>query len=490
MSLNHKCPFGIALLVSILTLLCSPIPARADVAPPEQPPGANIVPGGESTQVRMAAETVSIEVQADAPEGILGQAHVVAEFQMRNLGNETETLQVRFPISANDGFGRYPEIHDFQVFVNGQAAAVTPLDSSGEQSIRWVQFPAAFPPGEQVTIRVSYTLQGTGEYPYISFGYLLETGAGWKGSIGSADLTVRLPYPVNAYNVFIDSSPGWGQTSANAALSGNELRWHYDDFEPGNQDNLSVVMVMPSVWQKVLGEQANLEANPNDGEAWGRLGKLYKEISLLRRGVRFDAGGLELYDMSVQAYERCLALLPKDAAWHAGFADLLISRYIWEEYYAQEPPVNLQRAVQEFHTAIQLSPANPVVHRVLDKFIYDLTALEAVAQHGDTYDFPWLTATPTALPTKTATPAPLLPSPMPTLTPTPAPTLTPEPAAMPSPSEPAPASRPTDTPSTPRITDVPPPQSKPGVPRCGSAALPLGGALFFASLTLHKRRKT
>lgn len=47
---------------------------------------------------------------------------------------------------------------------------------------------------------------------------------------------------------------------------------------PAPEDNLRVEWVMPAVWQKVLKEQAILAENPQDGEAWGRLGKLYKAI--------------------------------------------------------------------------------------------------------------------------------------------------------------------------------------------------------------------
>ena len=70
-----------------------------------------------------------------------------------------------------------------------------------------------FPPGQEVLIEVRYILEGTGEYPFISFAYLLETGAGWKDTIGSAEVTLRLPYDISVQNVFINSGPGWGDTS-------------------------------------------------------------------------------------------------------------------------------------------------------------------------------------------------------------------------------------------------------------------------------------
>ena len=48
---------------------------HADVAPPELPPGSNLHPGSESTQVRMVAEKVLIEILDDAPQNSLGQVN-------------------------------------------------------------------------------------------------------------------------------------------------------------------------------------------------------------------------------------------------------------------------------------------------------------------------------------------------------------------------------------------------------------------------------
>ena len=77
-------------------LIGSPTSVRADVAPPGHPPGSNLEPGAEITQVRMVAETVLIDVQVSAPAKSLGQAKVTADFTMRNLGNEAESMEFVF----------------------------------------------------------------------------------------------------------------------------------------------------------------------------------------------------------------------------------------------------------------------------------------------------------------------------------------------------------------------------------------------------------
>jgi len=401
---RSRLSFWVFLLVFVSLLIPWGI-VRADVAPPEQPPGSNPHPGSETTQVRMVAEHVLIEILDDEPQDSLGQARVMAEFQMRNLSSQEEVLMVRFPISSNDGFYNFPEIQDLQVSVDGNPVSTTRSEYIGgvyDDVVPWAEFEVVFPPGQDVAIDVNYTLEGTGEYPYISFKYLLETGAGWKFTIGSVDLIVRLPYDVNHHNVFIDSSPGWGQTSPGAVVDGQKLRWHYDELEPEYQHNLSVVMVMPGAWEKVLTERGNVTLNPQDGEAWGRLGKIYKEICLLRRGIRYDQGGHELFDLSAEAYQKALELLPDDALWHAGYAELLHSRYFWEELVAGGYQLsNYMKAIEEYYIAYTLAPNNTRIQEMMLEPYYGSDAIEIV---DDEVIFNWLTVTPTLAPTSTPTP--------------------------------------------------------------------------------------
>jgi len=101
-------------------------------------------------------------------------------------------------------------------------------------------------------------------------------GAGWKDTIGSIDLIVRLPYPVNHQNVDLTESSGYSETSptlqsAAGSYAGIMITWN-----PLAKNNLQVSLVAPGVWQQILNEKANVIQNPTDGEAWGRLGKLYK----------------------------------------------------------------------------------------------------------------------------------------------------------------------------------------------------------------------
>jgi tetratricopeptide (TPR) repeat protein len=385
-------------------LLAFPGEARADIAPPINPPGSNVQPGGESTQVRMVTEKVVLEVLDDGQEQGLGKAHVSADFIMSNLGSDAETMQVRFPISSNNGWGKYPEITEVIVKVDGKTVP-TKIASKNEPNdfsdpVPWIEFEVTFPPSVDVPISVAYDLQGSGYYPYTAFYYLLDTGAGWKDTIGRAEIILRLPYKANSQNVVQDFQIGWAETNRGATFDGNDVRWLYEDFEPGPftvVQNMEFVLVAPGAWKNVLQAQIDVNANPNNGEAWGRLAKVYKELFLMGKGYRNDAGGNELFQLSVEAYEKCLQLKPSDALWHAGFADLLANKAYWDSW-SSGPTQNAIQALTEIHTALQIAPNDAKVKEIAENIYWLFTEGMKLTDTG--YDFPWLTQTPTSRPPK------------------------------------------------------------------------------------------
>jgi hypothetical protein len=383
----------IPFLISIVAISV-PHVVRADIAPPANPPGSNPDPGTEGTEVRMMEESVLIDIQPDSSASGLGRATVTASFVMRNLGNETESMAVRFPISVNDGFGSFPEIKDLRVKVDGKNVPTRRVMQEdpvwGSDLVAWSEFDVTFPSGQDVPIKVTYTLNGTGEYPYTSYYYLFHTGEGWKDVIGSADLTVRLPYEATPENVIFDEY--LGPITPGGIFGGNEVRWHFEDLEPTYENDFEISLIALSAWQKVLNERENVENNPDDGEAWGRLAKLYKEVFLFSKGFRHDAGGQQLYQSSVDAYEKAITFLPDDALWHAGFADLLAVY----AYYASQEGIDVRaetlRSMEEINQALELSPNDPRVKEIAEKVYNFFPGAVDLLESG--YDFIWLTATP------------------------------------------------------------------------------------------------
>ncbi|MCU0485474.1 MAG: hypothetical protein MUC85_05125 [Anaerolineales bacterium] len=464
--MNHRKLLCSLFFLAVIFLLF-PGSALADIAPPTNPPGSNIEPGSEPTQVRMVAEKVVVEVYDDGLAQGLGKAHVTADFTMQNLGSEPETMQVRFPMSANDGFGNYPQITNVTVKVDEKtmqtSVASYAQPDGGLLMMPWVEFAVTFPPEEPLLITVEYDLLGSGYYPFTAFYYLLETGAGWKGTIGSAEIILRLPYEANSLNVVQDFQIGWAETNQGAAFEGHEVHWFYEDFEPEPYSvvqNMEFVLVAPGAWKKVLVTQAAVKASPTDGEAWGRLAKAYKDLFLLGRGYREDFGGEELFRLSVEAYEKCLQLKPNDAQWHAGFADLLANRSYWDSW-TSGPTNDAIRALDEIQTALRIAPNDAKVKEIAVNISWLFP--DGMTLLGSGFDFPWLTQTPTPwVPTATQV--------SPTATAAPSATPTPEQTDLPEMTQKAATQEETLTPQRSSVPEPSPEGTGPSLP-CASAIL-------------------
>ena len=479
------------LVILLLTAFLLPVPALADVAPPDQPPGTNLIPGKEGTQVRMMAETVTMSVLKQSADPSIGQAKVDALFTMRNLGTAAEGMQVRFPLSFwngwDNGFGKFPQIADLVVKVNGakvETERITTPNDSGITSnpIPWAAFNVSFPPGEDVKIEVIYTGGGATEYPNTSFRYILETGAGWKDTIGSVDFIVKLPYDANNINVIFEEGTGFIATPAGAVVSGRQLSWHFDNLEPTSQNNFNITLVLPQAWNKVLIEQDNLKANPNDGEAWGRLGKDYKDILQQHHGLRQDPGGVQAYQLSVEAYQKAVTLKPKDSLWHTGFADLLYQHAYYTQFSATGMDyTELARVVSELKSAVEIDPKNQMALDLLEQIAGNFP--EALQMGANGYEYLVLTATPEVTlrvqPSETPTSTPVPPEPTNTGIPTSVPSDTPQDTAVPLVDTPTPQSaEPTTQPAAPTPTK---PASGPKLPCVGSLILiPVVGLVFIS----------
>ncbi len=461
----------ILLVILFAVVLAFPSAARADIAPPAQPPGSSLQPGSESTQVRMLAETILIEVMPGATGKSLGQAHVTADFTMHNSGATAETMAARFPIGASDGFFHVNELRDLQVKINGQSVSTRRISGEdpygGDSQVPWAEFDATFAAEQDTPVQVKYTLEASGEYPFIWFKYILASGAGWNGSIGNADIILRLPYPVSAQNVLLNTAEVTSYDTTNGGvINGAEIHWHYADLEPTREDNFEIELVMPGAWEKLLTEQGNVDRNPKDGEAWGRLGRLCKDLAFSSRGKGFrretsvlDPGAAELYQRSLQAYDKAVTLLPKDALWHAGFAELLD----YHAYFAERGENSMAEAVRglgEIQMALQLAPNDPQVQEIADELTYLFQ--DGMKREGDIYTFPWLTATP--LP-PTALQETL------TVTETPASQATSESIAASA------------------TAQAPAPVAKPSAPLCGSAALLPAVALWLVGSSIRRPKR-
>jgi hypothetical protein len=487
-------------MLFLIILLGSDIrPASADVAPPPPPEGSNILPNQPQTQVRMQAETVLLDVAATSGKQ-KPLVKVTASFTMRNLGNQEEQMQVRFPLNLlfpqyqSDieecpyPEGGFPEINSFSAKVAGKSARVVtqyqrmpdPRGSRPDKDVAcWATFPVTFPSQQEINIEVTYTAEGYFAWKVpslVEFPYVMITGAGWAGTIGSADITIRAPFELNAQTL-MEYYPD------NATINKREISWHLSDFEP--KTNISATMVDPALWDRITKERQNVEQNPKDGEAWGRLGKAYKETILLSRGFRWDPGAPALFQLSREAYQKSVSLLPKDADWHYGYGELLWWNAIYPAFGTKDQiRDDLVQALDQFRLALKINPNHPKTREALDSLNAYGGDTSLVDLSGPKPVFVALTTTPTAqaeqpqIPTGAAQVPTAVEIPSPTLLPTatlaaPTPTLTP-----------AEITQATEPPAQ-KITAVAAatatPAAKPAARGiCGAGLLPVAGLVWIA----------
>jgi len=313
----------------------------ADASPPLYPPGSAVLPPGQ-TMVQMVSETVEINI---VPTG--ARAEYEARFTMRNQGEATEQMDVRFPLT--DGVS-WETIWDFAAFVDGEQVrvrkSVEPFNLGDTRIARWAVFPVTFEPGVDVLITVTYSTSISGwgwggaydvgdSIQNAFFGsitpdtatvyYMLETGAGWYGPIESGVVTLRLPYAAGPVNVFdldaglAEGRPGWGWRSAEHFLgplfNEDEARWEFAQLEPTREDNLSIQFLWPEEWERIQALEAEAEENPDDLAIALELAGAY-----FAAGTSIHSGWANEYHciLSEQAIDRALAYQPDSEELLAG----------------------------------------------------------------------------------------------------------------------------------------------------------------------------
>lgn len=310
--------------------------AQADIGwPPLSPGGSSLeAPEGADTNVRMVSEEVNLTVEAferpvprnkeDSPAYHM-RALVEAVFQMRNLGTAEEAFDVWFPLAASL---RYPGmlpfwpdniVSDFKVWVDGEPTAFEQVQApdvgNPEQQSTWARFAMRFPAGQDVTVRVNYTLYPSGRRPFGGFEYILQTGAGWKDTIGRVVINVYLPDTVTPENVSLSGKSIEGLPIApqpeGYSIENNVIHWELTDLEPGEQDNVYVDVLEPERYRELVRARAQAAQQPNSADAQVALARASINAVLVVKSVGQHGGGRELGEQINAAYRRALELDPR-----------------------------------------------------------------------------------------------------------------------------------------------------------------------------------
>jgi hypothetical protein len=269
--------------------------ARADQAPLWESP-VGLIPGQPGGQVRMAGETVDVEVVERGDEI---HAVVQASFTMVNDGPDV-VLKVGFPASttslfdelaAPDASGRRladaparfsPQaLRAFRVSVDGRELRSwrqdVPAAAQAGFGADWLMWEMAYPAGQTTRVDVSYeqVLTDRAGDRVVQPMYVLRTGALWSGPIGDATITLRAPDggalvggpelymrsdPTGAVATYPRADQVYGPADA-ADASSSQVTWRFREFEPTR--DVGATYVRRAAWQ-AFGEA---DRAITDGEA-------------------------------------------------------------------------------------------------------------------------------------------------------------------------------------------------------------------------------
>ena len=256
----------------------SPSPAHADAAPPLTPPASSIDAGGP-TMVQMWSEVVLLDARGLAFED--GVVSVSARFRMRNTGSAPEQLRVRFPLEHpqgyGDGYGGYPIVENLSAYVDSQPVLTGEVSEPTywnqlDARIRWATFDVLFPVGRDVIISVEYAVHAATDEFGTRLDYVMETGAGWAGSIERAEIILRLPYPATRA-AYLGSwhSDAW----SNPVYSSDTIRWVRWHVEPTEEDNFEALLVPPHLWYQILTLQRRIANGVGSGRDYMAQAEAY-----------------------------------------------------------------------------------------------------------------------------------------------------------------------------------------------------------------------
>lgn len=189
--------------------------------------------------VRMVRERIDAVVDGDT-------ATVRCDFSFKNEGKGV-TVTMGFPVASEDtdgyGYTEYPvpsEFGSFASWVNGRRVTtkyISPKDDDDNHNDRywgWYVKEVHFEPGENVRVLDRYDgpLEMWNDQTRCYFGYILESGANWKGKIGEADINVVVRKRPTVGDPPYREVMRFNGATEGFTREGNQFTWRLRDFEP------------------------------------------------------------------------------------------------------------------------------------------------------------------------------------------------------------------------------------------------------------------
>lgn len=249
-------------------------PARA------QAPASVIVPIAlaplqRDTPLELVALTLDAEISESGGHTLVSGN---STFKIHNT-DRLDDLQVPvgFPSWAGDPYTFDPaQLASFTVSVDGQKIkTLNPARADlkiGDvvRTVDWYTFTLSIAGDEKKTVRFDFE-QDLGDGALPRFAYGLVPAANWKGSIGSARLTLQFP-EMTTLGQIVTADP------VNPAFDGTSVTWLFLNHEP--PANPALTFLRPSAWDDLNANRRAVQQNPNDPNARAAVGSLLRQLAL------------------------------------------------------------------------------------------------------------------------------------------------------------------------------------------------------------------
>ncbi|MDE3089840.1 MAG: hypothetical protein KGJ80_10720 [Chloroflexota bacterium] len=265
-------------------------------------------------------ELVALTLDADITES---GGHTLVSgnstFKIHNTDRLNDLqVAVGFPSWAGDPYAFDPtRLVSFSVSIDGQKVrTLTPAHAdlkigSVVRAVDWYTFTLAIAGDEKKTVRFDFD-QDLGDGALPRFAYGLMSATDWKGSIGSARLTLRFP-EMTTLEQIVATGP------ANPDFDGTSVTWRFTTHEPAA--NPALTFLRPSLWDDLNAKRRAAQQNSNDANAHTALGNALRALALIDSPQRDS-----FYTQAVAELETAARIDPNQRAARQGLGALYESR--------------------------------------------------------------------------------------------------------------------------------------------------------------------
>ena len=342
------------ILALVLAALAVAIPPAADAQAAPRNVLVTLAPLGANTKL----ELVALIVDADIADGgdhtsLSGQL----TFKVHNTDKLTATDSlVGFP-SWGGGAQEFDTkaLGQFGISLNGDPVQAdwqnAPIKLGNEtRAIRWLAFPLHLDADERVTIQVAFK-QDLGDAVLPSAIFAQAPAILWKGYVGSARFTFRMP-ALTTPEQFRSISP------AASTFDGKTVNWLFDTFNPDVP--ISVQMIRPHLWHDIV--QARADVGRGDAKAAIMLGGLYTQLARVSQNASD-------FSLALAAYQKAGDLDANSADGPLAAARLYEAQLKGDFGKVGDENALRAAALGQWQRALKVSPSN-------------VEAKDAVAQHA------------------------------------------------------------------------------------------------------------